>query len=94
MCIKRRGGAGFGRALENESAMRFVDHILSCVSAYGYCGFDDSAVVGDDGRGRVAGDVSIWQDGAAGFTFCGRLPRFDWLFTANLQPFSDSSKQG
>ena len=41
--------------------MRFVDHHLAhAISAYGYSGFDDAAIVVMDGRGAWEA-TSIWQ---------------------------------
>src|SRR5262249_14908350 len=58
--------------------MRFVAHHLAhAVSAYGYSGFDDAAVVVMDGRGAWEA-TSIWQ---------GRSGRLEHVLTI---PFPDS----
>src|SRR5262249_42579131 len=59
----QRGGAKrfsqrFGAT---RARMRFVGHHLAhAISAYGYCGFDDAAVVVMDGRGAWEA-TSIWH---------------------------------
>jgi carbamoyltransferase len=59
----QRGGAkrftqAFGKV---KARMRFVDHHLAhAISAYGYSGFDDAAVVVMDGRGASEA-TSIWH---------------------------------
>ena len=67
------GAAPFRRAFgATKARMRFVDHHFAhALSAYGYCGFDDSAVVVMDGRGAWEA-TSIWH---------GRNGRLDHVLT-------------
>jgi len=73
MWHQESGSANFRRAFgPGKARMRFVDHHLAhALSAYGYCGFDDSAVVVMDGRGAWEA-TSIWH---------GRNGRLDHVLT-------------
>ena len=73
MWHQESGAAPFRRAFDPTKArMRFVDHHLAhALSAYGFSGFDDSAVVVMDGRGAWEA-TSIWH---------GKNGRLDHLHT-------------
>jgi len=73
------GAKAFARRFGPAKApMRFVDHHLAhAISAYGYSGFDDSAIVIMDGRGAWEA-TSIWH---------GRNGRIEHLLTI---PFPNS----
>ncbi len=73
------GAKAFARRFGPAKApMRFVDHHLAhAISAYGYSGFDDSAIVIMDGRGAWEA-TSIWH---------GRNGRIEHVLTI---PFPDS----
>ena len=75
MWHQESGAANFRRAFGPAKArMRFVDHHLAhALSAYGYSGFDDSAVVVMDGRGAWEA-TTIWH---------GRNGRIDPILTIN-----------
>lgn len=62
MWHQESGTAPFRRAFgATKARMRFVDHHFAhALSAYGYSGFEDSAVVVMDGRGAWEG-ASIWH---------------------------------
>jgi carbamoyltransferase len=75
MSHQESGAAAFHQNFGATKAhMRFVDHHLAhALSAYGYSGFDDSAVVVMDGRGAWEA-TSIWH---------GRNGRLDHVQTIN-----------
>jgi len=62
MWHQKSGAKAFARKFRPiKTAMRFVDHHLAhAISAYGYSGFDDSAIVVMDGRGAWEA-TSIWH---------------------------------
>jgi carbamoyltransferase len=62
MWHQRSGAQPFVRRFGNVKAcMRFVDHHLAhAISAYGYSGYDDAAIVVMDGRGASEA-TSIWR---------------------------------
>ena len=76
---QQSGAKIFGQQFGSTKArMRFVDHHLAhAISAYGYSGFDDSAVVVMDGRGAWEA-TSIWR---------GHNGKIDHVLTI---PFPDS----
>jgi carbamoyltransferase len=79
MAHQKSGARGFVRRFGQVKArMRFVDHHLAhAISAYGFSGFDDAAIVVMDGRGAWEA-TSIWH---------GRNGTIDPVLTI---PFPDS----
>src|SRR5262249_3689829 len=77
----QRGGAKrfsqrFGAT---RARMRFVGHHLAhAISAYGYCGFDDAAVVVMDGRGAWEA-TSIWHGRGGRLEHVQTIAFPDWV---------------